>query len=103
MPTKLSQPSEALSISDILNTLEINCGAVPEEPDIYVVIPGNNGPRWLVPAVSRGAASVLSAWRPYSVSGQVKWLAIRIAARAGILQLFRSVSSVAISRTGLLR
>jgi len=103
MPTKLSQPSEALSISDILNALEINCGAVPEEPDIYVVIPGNNGPRWLIPAVSRGAASVLSAWRPYSVSGQVKWLAIRIAARAGILQLFRSVSSVAISRTGLLR
>src|ERR1035441_9922258 len=64
MPAEPSQPSEALSISDILNALEIDCGAVPEEPDLYVVVPGNSGPRWLVPAVSRGTASVFSARRP---------------------------------------
>jgi hypothetical protein len=99
MPAEPSQPSEALSISDILNALEIDCGAVPEEPDLYVVVPGNSGPRWLVPAVSRGTASVLSAWRPYSLAGQVKWLAIRMAARAGIVRLFPSVSSLTIPRT----
>ncbi|MGA3134376.1 MAG: phosphotransferase [Terracidiphilus sp.] len=99
MPAEISQPFEALSISDILKALEIDCGAAAEEPEPYSVIPGNNGPRWLVPAVSRGAASVLSAWRPYSLTGKVKWLAIRMAALAGIVRLFPSVSSLTIPRT----
>jgi hypothetical protein len=89
---------EELSISDILNALEINCGAVAEGSDLYFVVPGNNGPRWLIPAASRGAASVLSAWRPYSLTGRAKWLAIQMAARAGIVRLLPSVSSLSISR-----
>ncbi len=103
MQAEISQPSEALSISDILKALEIDCGAAAGEPESYFAIPGNSGPRWLVPAVSRGAASVLSAWRPYSLTGRVKWLAIRMAARAGIVRLFPSVSSLTIPRTSSLR
>ena len=98
MPTEISKLAEALSISDILNALEIENGADLEESDLYFVVPGNSGPRWLVPAVSSGATSVLKGWRPYSLTGRAKWLAIRMAARAGIVRLFPSVSSVTISR-----
>jgi len=94
MATELSSPSETLSISEILNALEIDQGIVAEEPDFYFVIPGNSGPRWLIPAQSSASASVLSAWKPYSISGQMKWLAIRMAARAGLLSLVGSVSGL---------
>ena len=102
MPPGHSQP-RALCVSDILNALEINLGDPTEEPDRYLVVPGNSGPRWLIPATSRASASVLSSWRPYSMTGRVKWLAIRMAASAGILRRFPSVSSVTISRKSSLR
>jgi hypothetical protein len=94
----LYQPSDVLSIADILKALEIDRGAATEKPDLYVVVPGNSGPRWLIPATSPGAAAVLRAWRPYSLTGRVKWFVIRMAARAGITGLFPTVSSVTISR-----
>ncbi|MGA2887711.1 MAG: phosphotransferase [Terracidiphilus sp.] len=103
MATELSSPFEALSVSDILNALEIDPGIVAEEPKHYFAIPGNSGPRWLIPAHSSASASVLSAWKPYSISGQLKWFAIRMAARAGVLRLVASVSRVAASREGALR
>jgi hypothetical protein len=87
-----------LGVSDFLNALEINCEPVTEPADPYLVIPGNHGPRWLIPVASRASASVLSAWRPYSVTGQVKWLAVRMAVRAGIVRYLPSVSGLTISR-----
>jgi hypothetical protein len=42
----------------------------------------------------------LGSWRPYSISSQIKWSAIRIAARVGVLRFFDSVSSAVVSRTG---
>jgi hypothetical protein len=94
---------EALGVPEILGALEIDCGAVTQQADTYLVIPGNSGPRWLIPAESQNVSPVLSAWRPYSVTGQVKWLAIRMAARAGIVRYFPSVSDCTVSRGGLLR
>jgi hypothetical protein len=93
----------ALSISEIFNALEMRSGAVAEELNQYLVIPGNSGPRWLIPARSRASASVMSAWRPYTIPSQMKWFAIRTAARTGILQIFRFVSIATASRNGALR
>jgi hypothetical protein len=100
---ELAHSSEALSVSEILKALGIHCENLAEERDSYFVIPGNNGPRWLIPAHSRASASLLSEWRPYRFSSQMKWFAIRMAARAGLLRHLRSVTSAAASRRGALR
>ncbi len=101
MPSGQPQPWEALGVSDFLHVLEPepNRGAVTAQAEPYLVIPGNHGPRWLIPAARRAASSVLRAWRPYSVTGQLKWLAIRMADRAGVVRYFPSVSSLTISRS----
>jgi hypothetical protein len=103
MPTEPSLPSSTLSVSEILNALEIDCGSDAREPERYLAIPGNYGPRWLVPAASRASGPALSTWRPYAIPSRMKWFAIRMAAHAGLLRFVPSVSSVAASRQGALR
>jgi hypothetical protein len=83
-----------------LNALGIIGDAAAGDSEPYLVIPGNWGPRWLIPARPRASAFALSTWRPYTISSRFKWFAIRMAARTGALQLARSVSSVAVSRSG---
>jgi hypothetical protein len=103
MPIKRSHPPELLGVAEILDALGIDCIANGDEPIPYLAIPGNSGPRWLIPARSRASGQVLNAWRPYSISGQAKWLAVRITARAGILPFAGVVSSVEVSRAASLR
>jgi len=103
MPTEPSLPSLTLSVSEILNALEIDRGSDAKEPERYLAIPGNYGPRWLIPAESRASEPALSAWRPYTIPSRIKWLAIRTAARTGLLRFVPSVSNVATSRQGALR
>jgi len=97
------QPAETLTISQILRALDIDGPAAGGESDTYYVIPGNSGPRWLIPKKSRASAAVLSDWKPYGRLSQIKWIAIRFLARAGILHLAGSVSSIAISRADSMR
>ena len=97
----LSRPSEALGIVEILNALGINGDEVVGDSVPYLVIPGNWGPRWLVPAQPRASAFALSTWHPYTIPSWLKWLAIRMAARTGALQLAGSVSSVDVSRAAV--
>jgi hypothetical protein len=99
MAIEFSPSSETLSIAGILNALGINGGDVAGDSEPYLVIPGNWGPRWLIPARPRASAFALSTWRPYTISSRFKWFAIRMAARTGALQLAHSVSSVAVSRS----
>ncbi len=96
-------PVEILNVSDILSALGIDCGVNAGELVPYYVIPGNYGPRWLIPAGSCAAATVSGIWHPYNLSSRMKWYAIRMAARAGVLQLIPSVSKVNTSRTGALQ
>lgn len=103
MAIELDRPAEMLSRTEILNALGINYENVAGDLERYLVIPGNDGPRWLIPARSQAAASALSIWHPYNISSRLKWFAIRMAARTGALQLVRFVPSVAASRTGALR
>jgi hypothetical protein len=103
MATELSQPCETLSVAGILNALGINHGIAAEDPQLYFVIPGHNGPRWLIPERPCASASVLSAWHPYDISSRMKWFVLRMAARAGVLRLLPAVSSVTASRKDALR
>jgi hypothetical protein len=100
MEIELSHPSQAFSVAEILNALSINGGEVSGDSEPYLVIPGNWGPRWLIPARPRASAFALSTWHPYTIPSRLKWFAIRMAARAGALQLAGSVTRVAVSRAG---
>jgi hypothetical protein len=103
MATERTRPVETLDVADILNVLGIDCSDHAEESKPYYVIPGNYGPRWLIPAGSRAAAAVLGIWHPYNLSSRMKWYAVRMAARAGVLRLIPAVSKVNTSRIGALR
>jgi hypothetical protein len=99
--------AQALSVAQILNALEIDYsggapGTAVEEREPYLVIPGHDGPRWLIPARSRAAASVLSSWHPYNLSSRLKWLAVCTAAHTGLLRFAGSVASAAVSRRAAL-
>jgi hypothetical protein len=100
MASESSSPFETLGVSAILHALEINCDSADGETEPYLVIPGNSGPRWMLPARSSAAASVLDIWHPYNLSSRMKWLAIRLAARAGLLRFAPSVSIVKTSCRG---
>jgi hypothetical protein len=107
-PPLAESTARVLSVAQILNALGIDYGSdahgtAVEKPEPYLVIPGHDGPRWLIPARSSAAASVLRAWHPYNLSSRMKWFAICTAARAGLLRLTGSVASVAVSRRGALR
>ncbi len=103
MATEFFHPAATPGIAQILEALGVDCCVAGEQRQRFLVIPGNFGPRWLVPARSRAAISVLSAWHPYLLSNRMKWLGICIAAHTGALQFVPSVSSVDISRNGALR
>lgn len=92
-----------LNVADILNALGMDSGVNAEELEAYYVIPGNYGPRWLIPTKSRAAAAVLGIWHPYNMSSRMKWYAIRMAARAGVLHFIHSVTKVNTSRKGALQ
>jgi hypothetical protein len=98
MATDSLSSSETPGISEILHVLDLNCGSEDRETKPYLVISGNSGPRWLLPARSSAAASVLGIWHPYNLSSRMKWLAIRMASRAGVLRFAHSVASVETSR-----
>lgn len=42
----------------------------------YLIIPGKNGPRWLVPSNPKFSINVLPVWKPYSISSKIKWFLI---------------------------
>lgn len=92
---------QTITVPEILNALEIDSNATNGEAEPYLVIPGNSGPRWLLPARPGAAAAVLGVWHPYHLSSRMKWLAIRMATRTGVLRLARSVSTVRVSRRGV--
>jgi hypothetical protein len=102
MEIEPSRPTKQLGIAEILTVLGIKCSD-GEESEPYLAIPGNYGPRWLIPEKSRASISVLDAWRPYRISAQAKWLAMRLAARAGALRHLPSITRIAVSRAKVLQ
>lgn len=60
----------------------LDSGDTPQYPlndnrDCFFVIPGNNGPRWLLPNNESIANKVLISWKPYGLLSLIKWYLIR--------------------------
>src|ERR1035438_793210 len=52
----------------------------------YTIIPGNDGPRWLLPNRNELAQTILREWRPYSAAARLNWAIVRLVARLGALR-----------------
>ncbi|MBW1975516.1 MAG: aminoglycoside phosphotransferase family protein [Deltaproteobacteria bacterium] len=69
---------------------------VPPE-DRFWIIPGKEGPRWIVPQNPRYGWPVLRQWRPYDLTSRVKWAALMAAYRTGQLGMVPGVVAVGVS------
>ena len=63
----------------------------------FLVIPGNNGPRWIVPRNSLLGWRVLRQWRPYRIFSRIKWAVILAAYRTGRLDMVPGVAHIGVS------
>lgn len=68
-----------------------------EQKDRFWIIPGKEGPRWIVPQNSRHGYPVLSQWRPYDLSSRLKWAALMAAYRTGQLGLVPGVGGIGVA------
>lgn len=66
----------------------------PEER--FWVIPGNNGPRWLIPQDIRYSGLIFKHWKPYDLISRVKWKMLYCASRVGKLGCVPGIASVGI-------
>jgi len=70
--------------------------AVPPEERFWI-IPGNNGPRWLVPQCASYNALIFQHWKPYDLVSRIKWEVLHSATFFGQLDLLPGISSVGIA------
>ena len=66
--------------------------------DRFYIIPGQNEPRWIIPANPVHGITFLRQWFPYKWSSRFKWKALMMAYQAGQLDKIPGVSSFAIER-----
>ncbi len=76
----------------VKNPLEVS----PE--DRFWLIPGQNGPRWLIPQEKKYGLSVFQQWRPYKFASWVKWKVLYVAYYTGRVGLIPEVKSIGIAR-----
>ena len=69
---------------------------VPPE-DRYWLIPGSNGPRWIIPQEKKYGLSVFQQWRPYKFASCIKWNVLHGAYYAGRLGSIPGVKSIGIA------
>ena len=71
-----------LSIEDILpflqSTADTHTSPLQGKPENFVVIIGNVGARWIVPASSHHCRQILSSWRPYDLASRIKWQVVEV-------------------------
>lgn len=68
---------------------------VPPE-DRFWIIPGKEGPRWIVPQNPRHGWPILKQWRPYELLSRIKWTALLAAYRIGQLGVVPGVVAVGV-------
>lgn len=80
-------PALPLSLGSILSGAA-DGGPTFAETSVSVRIVWQSGaPRWILPADSRRALSVLKSWRPYRAKSRMKWSAVIAACRLNVLGL----------------
>jgi len=67
----------------------------PEER--FWIIPGKNGPRWLIPQDARYNTLIFQHWRPYDLVSRAKWQVLHSATFLGQLDLLPRITSVGIA------
>ncbi|MCG7587661.1 aminoglycoside phosphotransferase family protein [Photobacterium sp. OFAV2-7] len=60
----------------------------------FFIIPGNNGPRWLLPDNSNLACCVLKDWQPYSLLSLLKWILIQKLYSLNLISMVPSIGVV---------
>ena len=69
----------------------------------FMVIPGQHGPRWIVPACPRLGMSILTQWHPYTCLSLLKWKGILFFYAMGMLGKVPGIYSVNIGSLGGMR
>lgn len=60
----------------------------------FLVIPGQQGPRWIVPSYAPLGKSVLTQWQPYNFTSKLKWKGLLFIYTLGMLEKVPGISSV---------
>ena len=83
-------PGQDLSTPDAdLSRILAALGIAANSPGIgipYTIIPGRDGPRWLLPNRNGLTQTILGDWRPYSAAARISWAGVRLVARLGALR-----------------
>jgi hypothetical protein len=78
----------------------VSARSVPENQR-FVVIPGEDGPRWIAPVKWEISEKVLRQWSPITPSSRVKWRIAMAAHRLGCLDRFRGAAVIGIANLDL--
>ncbi len=65
--------------------------------ETFLCIPGQYGPRWIIPANPKFGISVLEQWQPYNFLSKLKWRLLLYAYRFGVVAKFPGVTCVTIN------
>lgn len=87
---------------DVLEQVFTSCVTLRQDPIIlgrcdFLSIPGQNGPRWIVPVYARFGKIVLQQWQPYNFSSKLKWKGIRWLYNLGLLDKLPGITSITTS------
>ena len=72
-------------------------GSGDPSPQSFFVIPGKQGPRWIVPENPDHGWPALRSWRPYDLASQGKWAVLMGAYRMGLLGLIPGIAKIGIA------
>jgi hypothetical protein len=64
--------------------------------DRFWLIPGRNGPRWLIPQEKKYGIHVFRHWNPYEISSQVKWKILHAAYYWGYIGSMPGIQAVGV-------
>ncbi len=60
----------------------------------FLIIPGREGPKWIIPLKSKHGLIALKQWRPYSFKAYLKWLVILYAYQWNVLKFFPRIEVI---------
>ncbi len=90
---------DPLALGALEGVLPAGWTATPEARDAppewrFLVIPGPDGPRWIVPESPALGWPALACWRPFGRASRAKWAAAAAAYRAGQLRRLPGVARI---------